>query len=583
MKKLLTNLVSAVLLLGFSVVAFHANAQSGTENSGAVIRVTYNGISKDFFNEACGYGTADWGGVPQGKLCATAAWAYDITPDSLCCDSIPEGQLTGKVAVIRRGVCAFSLKAFNAQQAGAVAVLIANNYAVATQNECSIMSMGATQPYAGNTVIPCFFMSRQMSEYVDSALLSGNDVEICIIVPEVNLTSVFMPASSKQAPVHQIPVDTFGFGVSLSNTSGVDRTNVKVDAYVLTATGDELFSTSLTLPELVASVQDSFFPMPGLYAPELPIGTYRILYTVNSDPVGGETPAESRVATNFYVTEDLFAKDDGATIGLRPGSIGENWGVGALYTTNPKVTDKYRVKDIEFSFATNASELPVTDVEADVYFFKVNDDVLPDYSNFDDSQFESGSFNWLGIAQYKASASTNNYTLEIVELLDINTGQNGVEIENGARYVVAVLYSNNNKVVFHAFDEDVPLPSVSTLVFNGQWFLGGFQGGPSAVLRMYMDLISTTDEKQLPDNVMQVRPNPVVNGRLALQMGFDRPTDATVTIAELSGRVITYQVHEGVTNDLLTYSLPQLAAGTYLVRVATADGTLTKKFVVQNN
>jgi len=568
-------------VLLFSLLTFESTAQNGTENSGAVIRVTYGSNSRDFFEGACGYGTANWGGVPQGKQCAPASWAYDITPDSLCCDSIPEGQLTGKVAVIRRGVCGFSIKAFNAQKAGAVAVLIANHYDIATQNECSTMNMGATQPQASQTTIPCFFMSRQMAEYVDAALKSGSPVEICIIIPEVRLASIFMPASSKRTPVHQIPVDTFGFGASLTNTSGVNRTNVVLKASVLTDKDSVLYTTQQVIPSLDAAVVDSFFPLPGQYAPELPIGTYSILYTVNSDPVGGVIPAEARVRTNFYVTENLFAKDDGATVGFRPGSLGESWGVGAWYTTNPKVTEQYQVKEVEFAFTTNASELPIANVIADIFLFKVNDDLLPDYSNFDNTKFESESFEWQGTASYEATSTTQAFSDQKVIILDLITGNVGVKLQNGARYVVAVQYQGTSRFVFHAFDQDVPLPAPSTLVFNGQWFLGGFQGGPSAILRMYMDLVSTTDEKPLPETVMQVRPNPVMDGQLNLQLGFERPTDATITIAELSGRVITYEVREGLTNEQLSYALPQLASGTYLARIATKEGTLTKKFIVQ--
>ncbi|MCS7036719.1 MAG: T9SS type A sorting domain-containing protein [Saprospiraceae bacterium] len=582
MKKLLTNLLFLALVLCGVLWSTAMVAQQGTENSGAVIRVSYGGNTRDFFNGACGYGTANWGGIPQGKVCAPAAWAYDITPDSLCCDSIPAGQLAGKVALIRRGVCGFSIKAFNAQKAGALAVLIANHYTDPAQNACSIMGMGATQPQAGQTTIPVFFMSRQMSEFVDAGLKSGQPVEICIIIPEVRMNRIFFPASSKRTPVSQIPVDTFEFAVWLTNTSGVNRTNVVLDAYVLTANDSVLYTAKRTVPTFDAGVTDSLFIIPGTYAPKLPIGTYKILYTANSDPVGGVTPAESKTQSNFYVSEKLFSKDDGATIGFRPGSLGDNWGVGAVYFTNPKATEKYRVKDIEFSFATNANEVPVTSVRADVYFFKIKDNVLSNLSNFDNTKFESESFEWLGTAPYEATQTTSNYADQKVELINLNTGNFGVEIQNGARYVPAVLYSGDFVRVFHAFDQDVPLPFPSTMVFNGQWFTGGFQGGPSAVLRMYLDLVTTTDEKPLPDNVMQVRPNPVVNGQLMLQMGFSQPTDATITIAEMSGRVITYEVRDGVTNDLLTYSLPQLASGTYLARVSTKEGTLTKKFVVQN-
>jgi minor extracellular serine protease Vpr len=45
------------------------------------------------------------------------------------CAALPAGSLTGKVALLSRGVCTFSVKIRNAQTAGAVAVLVANNVA----------------------------------------------------------------------------------------------------------------------------------------------------------------------------------------------------------------------------------------------------------------------------------------------------------------------------------------------------------------------------------------------------------------------------------------------------------------------
>jgi subtilisin family serine protease len=48
---------------------------------------------------------------------------------SLACDPLPEGSLSGQVALIERGTCAFSLKVYNAQQAGASAAIIYNSEA----------------------------------------------------------------------------------------------------------------------------------------------------------------------------------------------------------------------------------------------------------------------------------------------------------------------------------------------------------------------------------------------------------------------------------------------------------------------
>ncbi len=117
-------------------------------------------------------------------------------------------------------------------------------------------------------------------------------------------------------------------------------------------------------------------------------------------------------------------------------------------------------------------------------------------------------------------------------------------------------------------------------MYNSEWNVFGFGGDINALLRMYIGLVSTTDETALPENSLQIFPNPVAE-TLQLGVEFTEPTDATITIADINGRVITFEDKTGLTNETLKYQLPQLASGAYLARIATAKGTLTKKFVVQ--
>jgi subtilisin family serine protease len=53
----------------------------------------------------------------------------EIVNIDLACSALPTGSLTGKVALAARGTCSFAIKAVNAINAGAVAVLISNNAA----------------------------------------------------------------------------------------------------------------------------------------------------------------------------------------------------------------------------------------------------------------------------------------------------------------------------------------------------------------------------------------------------------------------------------------------------------------------
>jgi hypothetical protein len=98
---------------------------------------------------------------------------------------------------------------------------------------------------------------------------------------------------------------------------------------------------------------------------------------------------------------------------------------------------------------------------------------------------------------------------------------------------------------------------------------------------MGISLVTSTDNNPLADNTMSIFPNPVVNGNVNLDLNFVQPTDATITIADMSGRVISVRDRKGVTQEKVNFNLPQLATGTYIARIATKEGTLTKKFVVQ--
>ena len=75
------------------------------------------------YNQATGAPTAPTSGTVDMARTGTATSTADA------CDPLPPGSLTGKVALIRRGTCGFNIKSINAENAGAVGVVIYNNVA----------------------------------------------------------------------------------------------------------------------------------------------------------------------------------------------------------------------------------------------------------------------------------------------------------------------------------------------------------------------------------------------------------------------------------------------------------------------
>jgi subtilisin family serine protease len=80
---------------------------------------------------------------------------------SIACSALPAGSLAGAIALVVRGTCTFSTKIRNAQNAGAVAVLVSNN----VFGDPTAMGQDGT---ANQPTIPAYMVSR-----VDGAALAG--------------------------------------------------------------------------------------------------------------------------------------------------------------------------------------------------------------------------------------------------------------------------------------------------------------------------------------------------------------------------------------------------------------------------
>lgn len=83
------------------------------------------------------------------------------------CEAFPAGSLTGKIALIDRGLCGFAVKTKMAQDAGAIAVIIANNVAGAPPG------MAGTDP---TIVIPTLSVSLADANAIKAQLVNGVNV-----------------------------------------------------------------------------------------------------------------------------------------------------------------------------------------------------------------------------------------------------------------------------------------------------------------------------------------------------------------------------------------------------------------------
>lgn len=89
-----------------------------------------------------------------------------VAPVTDACESLAAGSLAGKIAVVDRGTCTFAAKVRNAEQAGAIAVIVVNN------NPDELFLMGADE--LQNPSIPSYFVHLSTREL----LADGLEVEL---------------------------------------------------------------------------------------------------------------------------------------------------------------------------------------------------------------------------------------------------------------------------------------------------------------------------------------------------------------------------------------------------------------------
>lgn len=89
-------------------------------------------------------GSAAFG--PQTFAISGTIAGVQVGSTSAACAALPAGSLSGKIAFVDRGSCGFSVKAMNAEAAGAIAVIIGNNAAGAAPNMAATAGTTNTVP-----------------------------------------------------------------------------------------------------------------------------------------------------------------------------------------------------------------------------------------------------------------------------------------------------------------------------------------------------------------------------------------------------------------------------------------------------
>lgn len=253
----------------------------------------------------------NWGQTPDLNDPANTITGFAVigrdgtAADSLGCEALANGgDVAGKIAMIYRGACEFGLKALNAQNAGAIGVVIINN-----QGAPVGMGAGAV---GGDVTVPVVMISTDAGAALRSEVDAGN-VELLIgsvfglypynLATNKDLATIpqfgALPKPlASNANEFSVPMGTWVKNFGSEAQSGISVTGR------ITQNGVEVYNNTSTTVSL-ASGDSAFLALP-TFTQNGYDGFYEGTYTINSPNIGDDGfPADDSFAFNFLI-DSLF-------------------------------------------------------------------------------------------------------------------------------------------------------------------------------------------------------------------------------------------------------------------------------------
>lgn len=499
---------------------------------------------------------SDWGPTTLVTTCGDLAWGYTAAGDSLGCTPIVT-DLTGKIAVISRGGCSFSLKAYHAEQAGAIGTIIINAASNATPNAIVNMSGGDS---ASAVTTPAVFLPYDVGSPITNQMVGGT-VNACFYVPQLDDASGLYSFST---PVDQIrPLDIFR--MVLYDNGTTDETNVVGHVKVIDPSG---IATSFSEPLGTISAGSSveLFFTSASYTPSA-LGTYTIVYTATSD---GGIYANDSIVQNFEITPHTYSNANNATpFAVRPATYPLRYDVGSAYypTTNGVATHvSFGLEDVAMFHGE----------PMDVFLYETKGFATAEYGDYDVIGYTS-----IVIDSTKYSGGDT-----MVIALDAFAGlQNDLIADSSYLVVVSYDASVGNGVLdapgfLHTAGANYEF--IASAVYTTSLSLGGWTGGQAPLVRLRVEKPTGVRQvlTQLEENTVNVFPNPATQF-VNLDLNFDQVAqDVNVKILDMQGRQLQDYNYTNIQSTKITYGVDHLPAGNYFIRVETEKGFRTTHFIV---
>lgn len=540
---------------------------------------------------AGGYGhtyaePGDWGVPdmtdPLNAVIDTVALAYDdgslTSGDTAACGPVVSN-VFGKVALLYRGSCEFGTKAYNAQQAGAVAVIIVNNAGAPIA-----MGGGTDGP---NVTIPVFMISTTDGALIRNAVDAGDDVVVFLgsktgfYDDDLGVTKQGSTSAIQYSNVSSLAQNASEFEVSIAtwvyNYGNNDQSTVTVTADVSYGASSIYSNTSAS--QSILSGDSLLFTFPAFSQASYATGVYTVTYTIDMGGVTDEYVNDNTYSVDFliddevisYVAIDENTKEPLNSSGIRPGGTTVTQYTSCIAYMNANASRR-AVRGVSFNASTYDPAATTTLVGkfVDVKMYQWND-VFTDMS---DPNFASPFVTDIvevGAAEY--TYSTDDQGAYVYAPLS-----EAVVMDDNQRYLFCIItyddvvfFGHNNAV---GYDENINtyLQPVMMTSDGASWFTGWQDPTYPTITVHTMDAAAASVEEE--EFSVTPYPNPTSDVITIPMNGFTGEGELFVT--DMSGKLVMSRNVCGSNAGSLQLNVGDMPAGMYVFTMKLDNGNVAK-------
>lgn len=469
---------------------------------------------------------------------------------------------SGKIAIIYRGSCEFSLKAYNAQLAGAVGVILINN-------DATVIGLGGGT-YGLNVTIPVVMINNADGNTLVNEMQNGPVVmllgnqngassnDIGSVEDEV-LISPYGGGFSGQ-------FDGFDPGLTVHNYGTNNQSNVMVNAKIVGPTGtvyDEtigpLSIASAGSMELLPGSPNAFpsFDMGGVG--NYPFGDYTLTYTLDMG-VTDDFPNDNTISSDFSINDQTLALS-------RVNSNGEPIATDYPTTNFFEYQSCAMIQENNFNGLKTAGAYYIPHADT-TQFNPSGSEIFVNVYGWNDGwvdlndptyQFDpvtGDAFQDLNLLTYGVHYITSSSEIDNVGYIPFSQI---VQLSNGSRYLVClqtfdsnISFGYDNALNYSGNTTQTAQPTAPVGI-DGSWYIGGWAnyGAPSLALDLDTSCLGTYANVLYTTNTCFGQ----TTGELAIE-----------TIGFSGASTISWS--NGASQDTLT----NLAAGTYTATISDTTG-----------